>query len=244
MAEEPLKPNLAAASCDALYISAWFRVGRRALADYADVAPRTLLSRGAKFRTSYADGKQYHVADAKLRLIERYDDRDAAERWSLTIHYAPSSERPGAGAPAPKPFARFMKNLGKLGLETDAFVRGTFRREGQGLPRAQLPVEGDFVGGAFNHVIGYTLARLGSDLNDILYEVSVRRYTGTTLQLDVQFAYRATLAEAMVGEIFDRATTLADIVAAPVTQPNETADTEHKASDESDQEEHHGQPDA
>lgn len=228
MAEDPLKPDLAAAGCDGLWINAWFRLGRRALADYLKVTPRALLSRGADFQTSYGSDKHFHVATATLRVVERFSDRDAAERWALMIQYVPTEQRPGP-SPDQKPFASFMKKLGKTGLDIDAMVQAMFQRHGTSIV-PQLPLEAPLAGGAFNYVIGFTIARLSEDLNDTLYEVRLRRVVGTALQVTAQFAYRAALAEALVGEVFTRATTLADLVVVPgALVGSEGAETDNEA---------------
>jgi len=203
MARSLLKPNLAAASCSGLWFSTSFRLGKGAIADYGKIKLKELLRDGMEFKSYYLAGKQHHLIEATLRLAERFP-KDAAERWSLTVQYYQIADKPRLKAPRHELFARFMRKLGKAGLEIDALVNAYFTREADAAIAPELPAKIEWAGGAFTHAIGYTLARL-DDLGETLYEVGVRRSAGTVTSLNVGFSYRTTLGEGIVHEVLSRA---------------------------------------
>jgi hypothetical protein len=227
-----LKPNLAAANCTGLWFATSFRLGKAVVADYGKIKPKELVRDGMEFKSYYAVGKQYNAIDATLTLAEKFP-KNAAERWSLTVQCYQILQKPRVKATRHESFARFMRKLGQAGLEIDAAVNAFFLREPDAPIAPELPSKLEWPGGAFTHVIAYTVARLG-ELGEILYEVGVRRAPVAPTALNVGFSYRTTLGEGIVQEVLRRAielmglfptrATAQDVPAAQVESESKTAE--------------------
>ncbi len=222
------KPNLTAASCLTLTATTEFPLGRKRLAEDTGLRPGQLLKHAVTFREQYPDeGEHLSELTATLALGERSDQ--GQDRWSLelTAGEPTRSARPPDG---PRKPTQVLKHLGKMGIECNFHIVALFAvPSGTALRAPKVPIERPYVGGAFSHLIEYTLAKVQN--LEVLYEVSVRWLSGR-IGVAVGFTYRRTLNESIYSAALERARELFGLTVASKAEEAPKAEPPTKAEPE------------
>ena len=209
------RPDLPPVQCTGIRASTSFRLGRKRLQEDSEISTRLLLKHPVTLCESYKTGDAKYEINAVLTLIERDDDR--ADMWRLAITAFPAIPSPEVSPRIDGDIrpTRLLSRLGKMGLETDFSVMAWFysRTDPANLP--PLPIEREYVKGAFSHMVGYNLARFG-DLGQVLYEMRLSKTTQNYYDIEVSFSYRRILDEnVLVASLSNAAQFLSVIKQAP-----------------------------
>jgi hypothetical protein len=93
----------------------------------------------------------------------------------------------------------------------DFSVNATFSRSPESFLVPLVPVQQSFAGGAFSHLVGYTIAKMG-ELNRRLYEVTIQSETANVYLVEVGFSYRRSMDERVFETSLERAASLVELV--------------------------------
>ncbi len=221
------RPNLAAVGCSQLTAVTNFRLGRKRLAEDSGLKPTLLLRQPNTLSETYIEGDLEHQLLATLTLVQ--EGNEAADTWSLELVATGAPRGITKKADSSKRPSVLLRLLGKLAMEVDFYVQAWFVRSGNLPALPKLPVEREYAGGAFSHIVGYTLAKVRE--LEVLYEVSARWIGGNSYGIGVGFTYHRTLDESIYEEALKRATELVNFVAQPSAETAGTVEpTSPKAS--------------